>query len=708
MTHDPNDHERIKQLRAAIARHDTLYYIDAAPEIDDRAYDRLMNELKALEAAHPEFITEDSPTRRVGGGPVEGFARVTHALPMLSIDNTYDANEVRNFDATLRKSLGETTFHYTVEPKVDGVAASLRYEHGMLVRAATRGDGQVGDDITSNARTIRPIPLRLVGDGWPDVLEVRGEIYWPRKTFAAYNVLLLAKGPSGKKQVEELANPRNGCAGTIKLKEPSKVAECGLAFFVHGLGECSERFVGQASEVMRRLQDWGLPVNPHLSVCEDVEAVLTIIDVWAREKAEADYDTDGMVVKIDELALRDELGQTNKFPRWCIAYKYPAEQKNTVLRACLHSVARQGTITPIAQFDAVHLAGTTVVQASMHNYDQVQRLDVHVGDTISVEKAGEIIPRVVQVVFEKRLAAATPITPITPPAHCPSCHQPTQRDEGGVYLRCPNVECPAQIRARLEFFAGRDQMDIDGLGESVIDKLVSRRLVHHFADLYKLELTDLAPLTKEGEAWMKKQQEATLPGFVPTPTKPSKAKKQELQFAHNLKKAIADSRDRDLPRVLAALGIRHVGGRAAQVLAERFGDMDALATADVETLQDVHEIGPVIAQSVYDFFRSPSGAETIRRLKDVGVTMRLLTPMRRGEGPLAGKTVVITGTLERFLRKAAEDAIAAAGGRATSSVSKKTSFVVVGTEPTSGKLEKARTLGVETIDEAEFERRLLG
>ena len=756
MTDQPNDHERIEFLRAQIARHDRLYYIDAHPEIDDRAYDRLMDELKALETANPALVTPDSPTQRVGGGLAEGeeFPKVVHALPMLSIDNTYDANEVRNFDATLRRALGETKFHYTVEPKVDGVAASLRYENGVLTLAATRGNGVEGADVTSNVRTIRSVPLRLhadeshgeglFGEVLPDVLEVRGEIYWPRKAFAAYNALRLAKGTSsGKKpSVEELANPRNGCAGTIKLKEPSEVAERGLAFLVHGLGECSERLGERASEAMRRLTAWGLPVNPHITACEDVEAVLSAIDRWARDRAEAEYETDGMVVKVDELGLRDELGQTSKFPKWCIAYKYAAERADTVLRACVHSVGRLGTITPIAQFDPVHLAGTTVVQASMHNYDQVGRLGVHVGDTVSVEKAGEIIPQVVQVVFDRRPADASPITP---PTHCPSCGQPTQRDEGGVYVRCPNVECPAQIRARLEFFAGRDQMDIRDLGPAEIDKLVTQDLVRHFADLYVLTLEDVAPLTDAGKQWLKEQQqlqEASLPGFVPLPAKRQKKPTPAPKSATNLLAAIAESRGRDLPRVLAALGVRHVGGQVAQVLAEHFGSMDAIAAANVTALvkekeerkkekekeerrkkkeekgkeemeekkktkekEEMHEIGPVIAASVDEFFRSPSGAETVRRLREAGVNMTLLSPSRRGEGPLAGQTVVVTGTLERFSRKAAEDAIVAAGGRVTSSVSKTTSFVVVGVDAGS-KLEKARQLGVETIDEAEFERRL--
>jgi len=784
MTDKLNDHERIACLRTEIARHDRLYYIDAAPEIDDRAYDRLMDELKALEAAHPELITPDSPTQRVGSALAKGEERptVTHSMPMLSIDNTYITKEVRDdvpdrsvcgFDKTLRneKNLGRhTKFHYTAEPKVDGVSVSLRYEKGLLVLAVDRGDGEKGTDITSSVRTIKSVPLRLYGggprdgneNGLPDVLEVRGEIYWPRKAFAAYNALRMARGTSDteppaegdsrkKRSADELATPRNGCAGTIRRNDPAEVAERGLAFVVHGLGECSEVLGERASDIMRRIRTWGLPVNPHITVCENVEAVLAFIEQWAAERHRAEYETDGVVVKVDELALRDKLGQASKYPRWCIAYKYPAEQAQTVLRACLHSVGRLGTITPVAQFDAVHLAGTTVVQASLHNYDQFLKGELKglcIGDTILVKKAGEIIPQVAEVVRDRRPPDAVPIVP---PTRCPSCSQPTRRDEEGVYLRCVNVECPAQLRARLEFFAGRDQMDIDGLGPVEIDKLVSRGLVHHFADLYALTEEDLASLTEGGKKWLAKRQKPTaklldmeLPPRETAPQKP--APKSVTQ----LKKAIADSKGRDLPRVLAALGIRHVGGQVARVLAEHLGDMDtiaAFAAAKVEALakekeekekrkiekeqkkkgmeankeeknpkeeekeketkKEVDKIGPEIARSVHEFFRSPSGVETIERLQAAGVSMTLQSPVRNADdGPLVGKTVVVTGTLERFTRKGARDAIVAAGGRLVGNVSKKTSFVVVGTDAGDNKVQDAQTLGVETIDEAEFERRL--
>ncbi len=709
----PTDAKRIEELRETIRRHDALYYVEAKPEISDREYDKLMAELRELEAKQPDLVTPDSPSQRVGGEPIEGFATVQHRQPMLSIDNTYNEQEVRAFDERVRKSLGGAKYHYLVDPKIDGLACSLRYEHGVLALAATRGDGQQGDDITNNAKTIRSIPLRLAGKDVPDVVEIRGEIYWPRKAFAAYNAKRREKG------LETFANPRNGAAGTIKQLDPKLVAERGLAFLVHGFGEISERSMGfqpmsgvvsvssleqhdpqqhqrqqqrhgqdardthgqdahatpqRASELNERFKKWGLPITQYAKVCESIEQVLGVIKEWLTLRTDAEYETDGMVVKIDELALREELGQTSKFPRWCIAYKYEAEQAATVLRSVLHSVGRLGTITPVAQFDTVHISGTNVEQASMHNYDQVAKLDVRVGDTVLVEKAGEIIPQVVQVIFDKRPDDAKPINP---PQHCPACQGTTERDEGGVYLRCINPECPAQIRQRLEFYAGRDQMDIENLGPAVIDQLVNKGMVRHFADLYKLDLLTLSDLERMG-----------------------------TKSATNLLDAIAASKDRGCARLLAGLGVRHVGGRASSVLCGRFGGMDAIAAAKLEELSDVNEIGPVIAQSVYDFFRSEGGRETIQRLKDVGLKMTSAAPPRKEGGlSLAGKTVVVTGTLEGFSRSEAERAIADAGGRATSSVSKSTSFLVAGSEAGS-KLDKANALGVEVIDEKEFVKRL--
>ncbi|MCY2928242.1 MAG: NAD-dependent DNA ligase LigA, partial [Planctomycetota bacterium] len=606
-----NDLQRIEQLRQELRRHDRLYYVEAAPEISDREYDRLMAELRDLEARHPELASEDSPTQRVGGEPLESFRSVEHAVAMLSIDNTYDAQQVREFDARVRKALGATPFHYLVDPKIDGVAMSLRYEMGSLALAATRGDGRRGDDVTNNVRTIRSVPLRLTGEGIPDVVEVRGEVYWPRSAFSLVNARRVEAGE------EPFANPRNGAAGTLKSLDPRVVAARGLAFVAHGFGDFSPRPAARASELMKILAGWGIPANPHARVCDDAEAVLAFIREWLDLRGDVDCETDGMVVKVDELALREELGATSKYPRWCIAYKYEAEQARTLLREVDFQVGRLGTITPVAHFDPVPLGGTTVSSASLHNFDQVARLDVRVGDTVVVEKAGEIIPQVVQVAYEKRPAGTAPLAP---PANCPACGGAAARDEGGVYLRCANPECPAQLRERLRFFAGRDRMDIENLGPAVIDQLVDKGLVKHFADLYALTMDALVPLERMGE-----------------------------KSASNLLAGIEASKGPGLARVLGALGIRHVGDRVAEVLAGRFATIDDLAAADAETLTEVEEIGPVIAQSVAEFFAAPAGRETIARLKAAGVDMQAKKRQVAGApAALAGKTAVVTGTLAGF------------------------------------------------------------
>jgi len=742
--------ERVEQLRREIRRHDRLYYVEAAPEISDREYDRLLAELKDLEAACPELVSPDSPTQRVAGEPIEGFATVEHSSPMLSIDNTYNEDQLREFDERVRRALCEAggtqlaALRYLVDPKIDGVAVLLRYDAGRLGLAATRGDGWRGDDITTNARAIRAIPLVLTGSGHPDVLEVRGEVYWPRSAFARCNARRAAEG------LETFANPRNGAAGTLKQLDPRAAAERGLSFLAHGLGPTPEPIAPTASQSMRRLGEWGIPPNPNSEVCGSIDEVLAAIRDWLDRRGEADYETDGMVVKVDDLALREQLGATSKYPRWCIAYKYEAQRAETVLRSVDFQVGRLGTITPVAHFDPVQLAGTTVSNASLHNFDQIARLDVRVGDTVYVEKAGEIIPQVFQVAHDRRPADAEPIAP---PPECPSCRQPTARDEGGVYLRCTNVECPAQIRERLRFFAARGQMDIENLGPAIIDQLVDQGLVKHFADLYGLQKDTLAGLERMGE-----------------------------KSAQNLLDAIEASKDRGLERVLAGLGVPHVGGTVADQLAEAFASVDDLVAARETEIRraltknsvvaerlhqwllgqgsgenepeeaalepllksaDVKGLGKgqrdklaskyrdlaslrkasveeltfalkeddpsVIAKSVLDFFGSPAGRETVGLLQDAGVKMtsEASPPPPKGRQPFAGMTVLVTGTLEHFTRDSAHGAIKAAGGRAVQGVSKKTHLVVVGISPGS-KADKARQLGVETIDEAEFIRRLGG
>ncbi len=720
MTSADDDIRRAEQLRLEIRRHDRLYYVEARPEISDRQYDELMDELKAIEARRPELSSPDSPTQRVGGEPIAGFISVQHALAMLSIDNTYNEQEVREFDARVHKALSRDDVAYLVDPKIDGVAVSLRYEHGKLVLAATRGDGRRGDDITNNARTIRAIPLTLEvepGDTLPEVVEVRGEVYWPRSTFDAYNDRRVEQG------LEPFANPRNGTAGTLKQLDPKLVAERQLGFLAHGLGEFSEQIAPTASGTMRKLGSWGIPANQHWTLCHNIDDALAAIADWQARRGEVDYETDGMVVKVDDLALREKLGAASKYPRWCIAYKYEAERAETVLRSVDFQVGRLGTITPVAHFDPVQLAGTTVSNASLHNFDQVERLGVRVGDTILVEKAGEIIPQVVDVLVDHRLEGTEPITPPVKCPHCkmdldwdkpepgfgafrchntdcedymarrrgklqkvrgksseqcPKCGQPRERVDHLTALRCPNPECPAQIRERLEFYAGRNQMDIEGLGPAVVDQLVSKGLVEHLGDLYSLRNDQLITLERMGE-----------------------------RSAKNLLEAIEASKKRGLERLIAALGVRHVGHRAAEVLSQRFGNIESLAKARAEGLTKVDEIGPVIAESIHSFLHSDAGGEVLRRLKAAGVSMSASepAPAAGGKRPLIGMTVVVTGILEFFTRNAAAAAIKAAGGFTASSVSIKTDFVVVGASAGS-KADKARKLGVEIIDEAELLKRL--
>jgi len=659
----------IGRLRAEIRRHDRLYYVEAATEIDDRDYDRLMARLKTLEAEHPELVTADSPTQRVGGEPIEGFASVPHAEAMLSIDNTYSEADLREFDGRVARALGEEAYAYVGDPKIDGVAISLRYERGALVLAATRGDGRTGDDITANARTIRAIPLHLDGEDVPEVVEVRGEVYWPSESFSAYNAGRVEAG------AEPFANPRNATAGTLKQLDPAVVAERGLSFIAHGFGQFSEVPDAAAAELTARLARWGVPVSPHARPCADIDAAWAYVTEFAARRYELPYQVDGVVIKVDDLAQRRRLGATSRHPRWCIAFKYEAEKAVSVLIAVDFQVGRLGTITPVARLKPVLLAGTTVANASLHNLDQIERLGVKVGDTVEVAKAGEIIPQVVAVVAGKRPADAVAIEP---PRACPVCDGPVQRDEGGVYLRCVNPECGAQLREKLRFFAARGQMDIEHLGPALIDQLVGEGLVRHFADLYHLTAEQLVGLDR-----------------------------MAAKSAENVVAAIAESKGRPLARLLAGLGVRHVGGRAAEVLAGHYGHIDAIAAAEEAELEQIDEIGPTIAASVHRFFASEAGREAVARLKQAGLKVDAPITSAAAVGPLAGKTVVVTGTLAEYSRREAQAAIKAAGGRAAGSVSKKTDFVVAGDDPGS-KADKARSLGVEVIDESEFVRRLGG
>ena len=657
----------IERLRQEIRRHDYLYYVLAAPEISDREYDRLFEQLKKLEAEHPELITPDSPTQRVGGQPLEGFAQVRHTVPMRSIDNTYSEAEVREFDTRVRKGLGGEQVAYAVDPKIDGVAVSLRYEAGRLALAATRGDGEVGDDITQNARTIRSVPLRLTGRDVPTTLEVRGEVYWPRADFARFNAERARKGEP------TFANPRNATAGTLKLLDPRIVAQRGLAFCAHGFGEIEPLRAETHHELLDDFARWGVPVSPYRRLFRSIDEVCAFIREWESKRMELDFETDGVVIKVDRLDQRDALGSTSRAPRWCIAFKYAAERAESKLHSVRFQVGKLGTITPVANLEPVQLAGTTVKSASLHNFDQIERLGVMIGDTVLVEKAGEIIPQVVQVVAEKRPRDARPIRP---PTKCPSCGGPVTREEGLVAIRCGNPACPAQVKERIRYFCGRDQMDIEGVGPALVEQLVDSGLVRDAADLYTLKdrRDRLIALERMGE-----------------------------KSADNLLAAIEASKTRPLARLITALNIPQVGAATADLLAAHFGTMDKLMEADETELQEVEGIGPEMAASIRAFFDNRAMCRLIDRLRDAGVSMKQPRRAVTAHQPLAGKTIVVTGTLEKYSRKEIQDLIVQLGGKASGSVSRNTDYVLAGADPGS-KLDKARELNVKVLTEKEFEK----
>ncbi len=686
--------QRIAALREELNHHNHLYYVENEPTISDKAYDALMRELSELEQAHPELLTPDSPTQRVGGEPIEAFQSVDHAVRMMSIDNTYSADETREFAVRVRKALGAEEggepVRYVIEPKIDGIAVSLRYEDGLLVRGATRGDGRRGDDITHNVRTIRSIALRLTprhGVSVPKTLEVRGEIYMPNEVFQKVNEMRLAEG------AEIFANPRNATGGTLKLLDPKIVASRKLRFVAHGLGEVEPMTWDSYWECMRGLAKLGVPLTEHATRVDTIDAVLEVITAFGVERGKLAYQTDGMVVKVDSFRQREALGTTSKAPRWAIAYKYPAEQVQTILHGCAWQVGRTGKLTPVADLEPVFVAGTTVKRATLHNIEQMDRLGVHVGDTVVVEKAGEIIPQVVQVVEEKRPKGAKKLHA---PHTCPSCGAKVEKEEGVPDIRCFNPACPAQLKERLRFFCARTQMNIERLGDKLIDKLVDAGLIRTFADIFGLCREQLQDLERMGE-----------------------------KSAQNVIDSIQAARDRGLDRVLAGLGVRHVGRTVAFTLAENFGSLDALAAATSAQIAEVHGIGEVIAESVAEFFQSESGREAVAALKAVGInpTMAISRALKEGataaapglfdgpapaadaDRPLAGMSIVVTGTLPTLGRVEIEEMILKLGGKAAGSVSKKTAFVVAG-EAAGSKLEKAEALGVPILTEEEFLKKI--
>jgi DNA ligase (NAD+) len=653
--------KQIERLREKIREHDYLYYVLNQPRISDGQYDKLFAELKKLEAANPLFVTVDSPTQRVSEKPLEGFAAVRHAVPMLSMDNTYNADELRAFDDRVAKQLGSRDYDYVIELKIDGLAISLRYEEGVLATAATRGNGELGDDVTANVRTIRAVPLVLLGGGKiPAVLEVRGEVYMPTSSFVELNRLRAEAGEPA------FANPRNAAAGSLKLLDSRVTAARNLSFFAYATGQVSEPLAANHYESLRRFKELGLPVNPNIKKAKDINEAIDICSGWSEKRATLDYQIDGMVIKINRFEQRDILGATGRAPRWCISYKFAAEQAETTVESIDVQVGKSGILTPVANLTPVLLAGTTVKRASLHNFDELKRLGVGQGDTVIIEKAGEIIPQVIEV----KAKATANVPEFEIPKTCPICGSAAVKDENGVYIRCVNRDCPGQLKERLKYFAGRGQMDIENLGPALIDQLIENGLVENFADLYKLSEAQLAGLERMAE-----------------------------KSAANVITAIEESKTRPLWRLIAALGIRHIGGQSAQILAEHFGSLSVLMAAGEEVLAEIDQIGPTMAKSIYEYFRDPENRSVIKQLLNAKIKPE--QPKTRRSDKLAGKTIVVTGTLENLSRQQAEQAIRQAGGKSSGSVSKKTDFVLAGENPGS-KLDKARKLGVDVIDEKQF------
>jgi len=659
--------KEIQHLREEIRHHDYLYHVADDPEISDAAYDRLMKRLKQLEAENPKLVTPDSPTQRLGGAPREGFQTVQHRTPMVSLDNAFSMEDLANFDRRMRQATGREKIEYTTEHKFDGLSMSLMYEKGSLVRGVTRGDGRTGEDVTANVRTIRTIPLtldpaRLKKAGLPGTFEVRGEGIMTRKAFERLNEQQDVIG--GKRY----ANARNAAAGSVRVLDPNITSSRRLDFFAYYLLVDGRPPKKRHSEILEALSNLRFQVSEDWELCESIDAVDKYINKWESKREKLPFEIDGIVVKANEIALQNEVGFTAKSPRWAIAYKYPAHQETTLVRDILVSVGRTGVLTPFAVFEPVQIGGVTVVKSTLHNMDEVQRLGIHAGDTVLVERAGEVIPHVLKVVKH-----GTEEKEFKMPDKCPVCGMRVHHVEGEIAFRCVNVSCPVRRRESFLHFAARHAMNIDGLGEKIIDQLLEKNVVKDFADLYKLELETLAGLDRMAE-----------------------------KSAQNLIDEIAASKKNSLARLIYAIGMPFVGERTAQLLAEHFCSMDKLASASAEQLMEVGEVGPKVAEGVLEFFSEWANRKLIEHLKAVGVNMKeeRAAPI---SAKFSGKTFVFTGTLANRTREAAEALVAAHGGKAGGSVSKKTSYVVAGADPGS-KLAKAQSLGVSILDESQFEK----
>ena len=655
----------VESLREQIRYHDWRYYILNDPELSDREYDRLMERLEHLERAHPELITSDSPTQRVSGGVMEGFETVTHTPPMLSLDNTYSIEELKEWERKVQRMLKrDISLEYTAELKIDGVSCSLTYEKGLLVLGATRGDGTLGENVTSNIKTIKTVPLRLRGNGIPTRIEVRGEIYLEKSDLERLN----RERAAGKEPL--FANPRNAASGSLKLLDPRVVEKRKLRCFIHSFGEVEGVKFTNQYEFLEKVKKWGLPVNPHNFSCSDLGQVIQYCHTWEEKRNSLEYEIDGIVVKVSSFSIQQELGQTLKSPRWAVAYKFPAHQATTQVRDIIFSVGRTGIITPVAILNPVECGGVTISRATLHNFDEVQRLDIKVKDTVLVERAGEVIPKILKVVVSKRTGKEKKVKV---PDKCPVCATKIVKENmGDVYWYCINPDCPARLRQSLFHFASRGALDIEGMGESVIEELVKRKMVRHLSGLYRLKKSDLLKL-------------------------PLFAEKR----ADNLVSAIQKSKTRGLARFLYGLGIPHVGEKAARLLAGEFKTIDALCTVQREELERIPEIGPVIADSIMTFFSQGKTKSMIEEFKQVG--MKLWQEKKTTKGILSGKSFVFTGELKSFTRSQAQKIVEELGGECRTSVTKNIDLVVRGRDPGS-KYEKAKKLKITIIGEEEFKK----
>ncbi|MGC2550794.1 MAG: NAD-dependent DNA ligase LigA [Candidatus Sulfotelmatobacter sp.] len=663
--------EKIEALREKIRHHEYLYYVLDQPEISDAEFDKLMRQLKDAEAEHPELLTADSPTQRVGGKPREGFVKVRHSSPMLSLDNTYNEDELRDWERRVHELSGRKDVDYVCELKLDGMSLALIYEDGKLVRGITRGDGTVGEDVTLNVRTVRSVPLsiskeKLKKAGIPPNFEVRGELLMPTAAFKKVNEERERKG------LATFANPRNFTAGTVRQLDANITAERRMDYFPYILLENGRTYFDRHSKTLDALQAAGFKVNQNRRLVHNIDEAWTFIRQWEEKRESLPYEIDGIVLKVDRTALQDELGFTGKAPRWAIAYKYAARAGITKLEDIRVQVGRTGKLTPVAMLAPVLIGGTTVRNATLHNMDEIERLGVKIGDWVQVERGGDVIPKIAKVIDDKEHPRPRDLKDFEMPKQCPVCGTDVVRTEGEVDYRCVNANCPAKLRETILHFASRGIMNIDGMGEALVNQLTERGLVKNVADIYKLTKADLLSLERMGD-----------------------------KSAQNILDEIENSKKLPLERVIYGLGIRMVGERTAQFLAEHFGSMEALENAGVEELQNVNEVGPRIAESIVEFFGIAANRKLVERLREAGLT---LSGEKKQRGTkLAGKTFVLTGALAHFTRDEAKKMIEDAGGKVTGSVSKKTDYVVAGADAGS-KLDKAKELGVPVIDEKEMEK----